>query len=264
MPYRSNQNEDEGDLETGTRVCTKCARRQPMGEFYWASTGKHRIRTCRTCASESAKQRHSANPEQRRQYGFVRNLRVKYGLALDQYQLLLERQGGVCAICHAPLKERHIQVDHNHATGLVRGLLCSDCNLAIGLLHESIESIERCIGYLQSEPPQLDYRSRGLSPEERKRKRSEATTKWFESEDARRAIRNRSSQPQLRGSSADLTEEQAIEIVRKYRTGKFTQYTLAAEYGIIQSYVARLMCDGTRFHIEAKTKEVIDEETTDA
>lgn len=51
-----------------------------------------------------------------------------YGLGGDDYDGLLERQGGRCAICRARPRSKRLAVDHNHATGAVRGLLCSRCN----------------------------------------------------------------------------------------------------------------------------------------
>lgn len=51
-----------------------------------------------------------------------------YGLTADQYDDLLRRQGGRCAICRAKPKSKRLAVDHDHKTGAVRGLLCSRCN----------------------------------------------------------------------------------------------------------------------------------------
>jgi Recombination endonuclease VII len=58
------------------------------------------------------------------------SLRTKYGITLDQYQSLLDKQNGGCAICgKTPEQERkNLAVDHNHVTGEVRGLLCFHCN----------------------------------------------------------------------------------------------------------------------------------------
>ena len=54
--------------------------------------------------------------------------RSRLGLTLDDYERLLADQGGVCAICKRPPKKRRLHVDHDHATGKVRGLLCFTCN----------------------------------------------------------------------------------------------------------------------------------------
>jgi hypothetical protein len=53
------------------------------------------------------------------------------GVADDEYARMLEAQGGGCAICGAKPKTRRLHVDHDHATGKVRGLLCHRCNRAL-------------------------------------------------------------------------------------------------------------------------------------
>ena len=57
-----------------------------------------------------------------------RSYRSRVGLTADQYDELLARQAGVCAICGKPPKTRRLHVDHDHATQRVRGLLCFVCN----------------------------------------------------------------------------------------------------------------------------------------
>lgn len=85
------------------------------------------------------------NPERVRS----NRLKYKYGITLDQYNLILEQQGGVCAIC-ARLNFRNLAVDHCHKTGKVRGLLCDPCNVSLGLMGESIASIEKILVYLKN------------------------------------------------------------------------------------------------------------------
>ncbi len=60
---------------------------------------------------------------------------LMYGLTAEDYQRLLAAQNGACAVCNEK-SERRLCVDHCHATGEVRGLLCSNCNTAIGLLDD--------------------------------------------------------------------------------------------------------------------------------
>lgn len=65
-------------------------------------------------------------------------LRREYGMTTEAYASLLERQGGSCAICRGTSWGLHGPVvDHNHATGAVRGILCRSCNLAIGHLRDN-------------------------------------------------------------------------------------------------------------------------------
>jgi hypothetical protein len=77
------------------------------------------------------------------------NLKALYGIGLPHYEELLGNQGGVCAICaREPRGKRPLEVDHDHASGEVRGLLCSNCNRAIGLLDENPELFDRAKEYI--------------------------------------------------------------------------------------------------------------------
>jgi len=70
--------------------------------------------------------------------------RYKYGLTPEDYTGLWSRQRGKCALCYAPATD----VDHDHATGKVRGLLCHSCNTALGQFGDTIAGLGRAIGYL--------------------------------------------------------------------------------------------------------------------
>ena len=94
----------------------------------------------------------------------VRNHRRKmdrkrwYGLEHDDYLKMLEKQNNVCAICCKPEsvvnpsgETKPLSVDHDHATGKVRGLLCSACNQAIGLFKDDIKTLQSAILYLEED-----------------------------------------------------------------------------------------------------------------
>lgn len=80
-----------------------------------------------------------------------RNLRRVCGTTPEQYDDLLAAQDGTCACCEAdsPGRGENFFVDHDHNTVSVRGLLCYGCNLGIGLLGDSIESVQRALEYLK-------------------------------------------------------------------------------------------------------------------
>lgn len=78
------------------------------------------------------KERH---PEKRKLY--TRNSRIRaYGIEPEIYYEMLEKQGQRCAICNAESKRRAMNIDHDHKTGKVRGLLCDGCNLSLGHLEK--------------------------------------------------------------------------------------------------------------------------------
>lgn len=92
-----------------------------------------------------------ANPDAHRRV----MLRTNFGITLEQYNEMFERQGGVCAICKKPEtwlyrdKVRALAVDHDHETGRVRGLLCGNCNRAIGQMLDDPERLRRAADYLE-------------------------------------------------------------------------------------------------------------------
>ncbi|HHK7736737.1 TPA: endonuclease VII domain-containing protein [Escherichia coli] len=94
----------------------------------------------------------SANPESRR----AARVKHRYGITADEYNALLQQQGGRCAVCGeypTPGNTRahwdgKLCIDHDHETGRVRGLLCNDCNLAVGY-GKSPDVLRRSADYLQ-------------------------------------------------------------------------------------------------------------------
>lgn len=82
-----------------------------------------------------------------------RSVQRTYGLKEHEYGRLYEGQGGVCALCNrATGASRRLSVDHDHATGEVRGLLCRPCNTFLGHARDDIAFFWRCIRYLRTPP----------------------------------------------------------------------------------------------------------------
>jgi len=73
----------------------------------------------------------------------------RYDLTAGSYDLLLASQGNKCAVCQEDFS-RTPHVDHDHDTDVVRGLLCSQCNTALGLLKDSARIAFLAASYLQS------------------------------------------------------------------------------------------------------------------
>ena len=74
----------------------------------------------------------------------------RYGIDLEEFDRMLAEQGGVCAICGGGLRHgrNRFDIDHDHVTGKVRGLLCSDCNRGIGFLRDNPDILKRAAEYL--------------------------------------------------------------------------------------------------------------------
>ncbi len=80
------------------------------------------------------------------------NLKQNYGISLEEYEAMVAAQDGKCAVCGRIPAGKHNQgclhVDHNHRTGKVRGLLCSQCNRGLGFFGDSSETLLRAATYL--------------------------------------------------------------------------------------------------------------------
>jgi hypothetical protein len=77
-------------------------------------------------------------------------LQNRYGISLDEYNKMWADQAGCCAICgtHTSALTKPLCVDHCHTTGLVRGLLCTQCNTALGMAKDNITTLQNMIKYL--------------------------------------------------------------------------------------------------------------------
>lgn len=81
-------------------------------------------------------------------------MRKQYGISTEQFAELLEFQGGGCAICAKPIENirRRMNIDHDHETNRVRGILCTGCNTGLGHLGDNIEGLQRALYYLENTP----------------------------------------------------------------------------------------------------------------
>ena len=75
----------------------------------------------------------------------------KFGINVNQYELMLKEQNGKCYICNLEDKSGALAVDHCHDTGNVRGLLCRSCNNGLGRFKDDVNLLERAIVYLNRE-----------------------------------------------------------------------------------------------------------------
>jgi hypothetical protein len=87
-----------------------------------------------------------ANPDKARDWEFRKN----YGIGIEDYNNIYKQQNGLCACCErVPKPGQRLHVDHSHANGEIRGLLCTKCNPGIGFFEENIELLQKAIAYLE-------------------------------------------------------------------------------------------------------------------
>ena len=77
-------------------------------------------------------------------------MRRVYGITLNEYNEMLEQQSGLCYVCNGlPKGGKSLAIDHCHATGSVRRLLCSNCNTVLGLVNEDVNIMSKLISYIE-------------------------------------------------------------------------------------------------------------------
>lgn len=108
------------------KICKGCGKEKDHTEFYTKNP------RCKTCGRKSY-------------------IAKKYGMSTDDYDNLLVVQDNKCQICKRNIAEinKHLDIDHCHKTGKIRGLLCSNCNVLISRCGDSIEILKQAIVYLE-------------------------------------------------------------------------------------------------------------------
>lgn len=140
------------------KSCGRCKAEKPLSEF-WLDRKRGTPKShCKKCSVASTKAWVARNPDyEKTRYAGQRvetrerHLVRKYGVTLETYDKMLKAQGGLCAICKATEAGQYkavFHVDHCHATGRVRGLLCRGCNHILGHVKDDPETLRRAIAYL--------------------------------------------------------------------------------------------------------------------
>jgi hypothetical protein len=125
------------------KTCKICLTEKNKSEFYYGTL------TCKPCYNKKSIAWTKANPDKVKVSRRKFKLKEKYGISVEEYDKMYAEQNGVCYICHKEHLRRPLNVDHCHKTGKVRKLLCDKCNMALGLLDDSIELLDRLQKYLK-------------------------------------------------------------------------------------------------------------------
>lgn len=143
------------------KQCSKCPKVLPESAFY---KDRGDCKVCHGAATAKYRRDHPEKvkayaealrklPEKVRSYRKTQvgkrkthDIRSRYRLSLDQFELMLADQDGKCGICLDDVPV--LNIDHCHVTGRVRGLLCMRCNLGLGQFRDSPELIQKALKYL--------------------------------------------------------------------------------------------------------------------
>lgn len=160
--------------------CSRCFESKPLADFYRNQKGREGLFAyCKACAKSASRKwallnpemikamavrsnkkhlhkrraearlRYHANKHIKADYKRRRNIE-RYGITELEFKKMMMAQGGVCAICNGKPKRFRLSIDHCHKSGVVRGLLCSPCNMAIGLFSDSPNRLLAALAYLTS------------------------------------------------------------------------------------------------------------------
>lgn len=131
-----------------TKKCASCGGHKNVFDFALRNTEKGiRHLSCKDCFNEKCRGKYKGSEA----YNREKNLKKKYGITEAIYQEMFIDQGGKCKICstHQIDLKHKLQVDHCHATGSVRALLCFNCNRGLGSFRDNIEWINIAAKYLE-------------------------------------------------------------------------------------------------------------------
>lgn len=118
-------------LSEGIESYNKYLERKKVIEYYKQNPTPHNIRY--------------------KNHHFKHQIKKKYNLTLEEYNNILLKQNNLCVICLNKFTDipRSKAVDHNHKTGKVRGILCSNCNILLGHCNDNVTILQNAIKYLE-------------------------------------------------------------------------------------------------------------------
>lgn len=139
--------------------CTKCKIEKPYHEFYYESKEQKPKRNgyshwCKGCKKLASDEYRLKNINKKRTYNTAYNRLKKFGITVAQFDALLLSQDNSCAICKIKFQETNIgrpRLDHDHATGKIRALLCNNCNIGIGMFRDNPDVLREAAKYVEKD-----------------------------------------------------------------------------------------------------------------
>lgn len=144
-------------------ICSKCNKEKNTTEFRVEKNGYQR-KECNSCRQERVKNWDNQNKEKRLEISkksyeknknknhlknYIREAKRKYRISEIEYSDMLSNQSNKCATCGKEEINKRLAIDHCHKSGKIRGLLCYNCNRAIGLLNDDVDVMKNIIKYLE-------------------------------------------------------------------------------------------------------------------
>lgn len=143
-------------MGTATKVCTMCGEARPLTAYRMRGGAQAHLTKsrCNSCLYKEHRRWTEANPERVREYRdkdswTLAKRCARRGITPEQLVDAFERQECSCAICRAAIELMDSAIDHNHATGEFRGVLCRQCNRALGMFKDSPAILRSAQQYLE-------------------------------------------------------------------------------------------------------------------
>jgi len=144
-------------VDTETKQCTFCGEIKPLSAYRSRGGAEsHLLKSrCNTCLFKQHKQWVVENPERVREYRnkdswTLAKRCARRGITPEQLIDRYERQEECCAICKIEIELIDSAIDHNHETGEFRGILCKQCNRALGMFRDNPEILKSAVEYLEA------------------------------------------------------------------------------------------------------------------
>jgi hypothetical protein len=147
--------------DTGMKICTHCSKEKDVSDFGKYKNGNP-LPHCKKCENKKMRKFRIDNPkstrtatksyyQKNRDYWRLYNRCRGVGITIKDYLEIFRTHNGCCDICgtsHLELNKA-LGIDHDHVTGKIRGLLCNNCNVALGGFRDSPEVLEKAVSYLK-------------------------------------------------------------------------------------------------------------------
>ena len=139
----------------GKLICRLCNNLLPNDQF--SETGKKR-HECRKCKKIYNRIYNLKNKDKLKEWRkrdrdkrYANEIKRVYGISIEEYHIMCKLSDNKCWICEKINKRRKLNIDHCHQTGKIRGVLCDECNKALGLINDNITTLFKMIKYLRGE-----------------------------------------------------------------------------------------------------------------
>ena len=137
--------QNQSRFQQGLKKCSKCLEVKDLSNFGKDKYTKHGYSSiCKSCITEKS------SLESTKRANKNSKLKLTYGITIEEFDNMMKKQDSKCKICNSDIsKKGEANVDHCHTNGYVRGLLCFNCNIGLGMFKDNLSLLKNAIKYLK-------------------------------------------------------------------------------------------------------------------